>query len=127
LPNTLDAIYVQGNRVYLNVADGTDEATVQQVYEAHNPPPEKTRKQILKEQAKASIRERSPSRIADRARDKLIYKVLLETRAYVNTLSQALANADLPVPPMPLSTRTFAQIEAAADAEVDAEVESLEE
>lgn len=118
-------LFVDGPTLRVRVHDDADEADVRRVVASHVPPAEKTPKQMRKDLARTSLKARTPERVADLARDKVAYNSAVETRNKINAVIAALKLAGiLPANFQTLINRSFAELQAAAEAQVNAEVDA---
>ncbi len=118
-------VIADGATIRIRVHDKADEDVVRKVVEAHVPPAEKTPKQMRKDMAKASLRARTPERIADLARDKIAYFSAVEARNKINALIVLLKAATvIPANFQQLANRTFEELQAAAEQQIATEVDA---
>lgn len=122
LPTGFDSVLVEGDRVTIRVPDGTDTTTVRQVYQRHNPPPDKTPTQIKRERLVESLSATDTQSERLKVVIRVLYKSLVETRAWCNQIADSLQAAGMPTPPR-LRNRTWEQAVQAVMEEIESEVQ----
>ena len=110
------------DKLEIRVADGTDAQVVRQVWQAHQPGPERTAVAIKRDRVKALLDANDEESVRLRAAVKVLFASLVDTRAWCNRLADQLKSAGLPVTVEPMVNRTWQQALQAVAQLVDAEI-----